>query len=106
MTEERDQAAVDRQTLLSQITDLVTKSGDKQDSRWESKIDSLRSDISASRSNLQAAESKYNDGMDTWLQKEKGLVDEVIKSRDSLKSKMKKDWTVNVTFLDLQIANS
>lgn len=39
-----------------------------------------------------AAESEYSTGMDIWSQKENLLVEEVLKSRDTLKTKMKEDW--------------
>ncbi|KAI4130401.1 MAG: hypothetical protein LQ338_001739 [Usnochroma carphineum] len=93
LNEERAQAAQDRQDLLSQITALVNKSGETQDSRWQSKIDAIRSDITCSHSTLEAEEKRYNEAMNIWTQKEHLLVEEVFKSRDSLKSRMKKDWT-------------
>jgi len=92
LKEEHEQAAHDRRTLLSQITDLVTTSGEVQDSRWQSKIDYVRNDISASRSALDSADKHYSNGMDVWSQKEILLVEEVLKSRDTLKGKMKDDW--------------
>lgn len=94
LSEERSQMATDRKTLLSQITDLVSKSGEIQDSRWESKVNDIRDDLSASTSSFQTANKSYNDQMDLWSEKESLLMDEVLKSRDTLKSKMKKDWTV------------
>lgn len=94
LSEERSQMATDRKALLSQITDLVSKSGEIQDSRWESKVNDIRDDLSASTSSFQTANKSYNDQMDLWLEKESLLMDEVLKSRDTLKSKMKKDWTV------------
>lgn len=94
VNEERAQAANDRQDLLVQITSLVNKSGEMQDTRWQSKIDDIRSDIALSRSRFAGEEKKYSEAMDVWSQKENLLVDEVLKSRDALKSRMKKDWTV------------
>ncbi|KAL9581169.1 MAG: hypothetical protein Q9203_006006, partial [Teloschistes exilis] len=93
LKEERTEAAQDREALLSQITSLVNKSGETQDARWQSKIDSIRSDITSSRSKFEAEEKTYSEAMDVWSQKESLLVEEVIKSRDNLKSRMKKDWT-------------
>ena len=95
LTEERQQAAVERQNLLSQITDLVNKSGETQDARWASKLDAVRSDIATSTSNFQAADKIYCEGMDLWSHKENLLVEEVLKSRETLKGKMKKDWMVS-----------
>lgn len=92
LKEEREQAARDREDLLSQITTLVTKSGEVQDSRWQSKINTVCKDMSVSRSIWESENEDYGTGMEIWLQKENILVEEVLKSRDNLKSKMKEDW--------------
>ncbi len=92
LDEERAQASKDQHDLLAQITSLVHKSGEVQNARWESKINAVREEVLSSRSALQAADHGYNTGMDVWSQKEKLLVDEVLKSRDTLKSQMKEDW--------------
>lgn len=92
LEEERAQASKDQHDLLAQITGLVHKSGEVQNARWASKINAVREEVLSSRSALQAADHGYNTGMDVWSQKEKLLVDEVLKSRDTLKGKMKEDW--------------
>ena len=94
LVEERSQAAADRHEMLAQIADVINKSGEKQESRWESKINELRNDIVSSSSTFQTADKQYNQDMDTWLQNENQLVEEVLKSRETLKGKMKKDWSV------------
>ena len=95
LNDERAQAAQDRQDLISQISLLVTKSGEAQDARWQSKINVVRSDILSSRSIFETEEKKYNRSMDVWSKQESLLLEEVAKSRDNLKSRMKKDWTVS-----------
>jgi len=92
LNEEREQASQDRQNLLSQITTLVNRAGEVQDARWTSNINAVRNDIASSRSSFQAADKEYSSGMDVWSQKENLLVEEVLKSRDTLKGKMKEDW--------------
>lgn len=92
LKEEREQAAHDREDLLLQITNLVNRSGEVQDSRWHSKINTVRNDITTSRSALESADKHYCSGMDVWAQKENLLADEVLKSKDTLKNKMKEDW--------------
>ncbi|KAH0566044.1 hypothetical protein GP486_000565 [Trichoglossum hirsutum] len=94
LEEERQQAASDRQTLLSQITKLIDSVAETQDARLASRIGSMQSDIGASRSTFEAAQVKYNEGMEVWAQKENQLVEEVLKSREELKGKLKKDWVV------------
>lgn len=96
LADERAQSALERQNLLFQITDLVNKNAQAADHRWQSKINLVHSELSASTSSLHTADISYNDGMDTWSQVEQALVDEVSKSRDTLKAKMKQDWTVSL----------
>ena len=92
LNEERAQASKDQHDLLAQITSLLHTSGEVRSARWESKINAVREEVLSSRSALQAADHGYNTGMDVWSQKEMLLVDEVLKSQDTLKSKMKEDW--------------
>ena len=92
LDEERAQASKNQHDLLAQITGLVQKSGEVQNARWASKINAVREELLSSRSALQAADHGYNNRMDIWSEKEKLLVDEVLKSRDTLKGKMKEDW--------------
>lgn len=92
LKEERDQASQDRRNLLSQITTLINQSGEVQDSRWMSKVQAVRNAIDSSSSALQTADTDYGTSMDVWSQKESLLVEEVLKSRDTLKGKMKEDW--------------
>ena len=95
LDEERVQAAVDRQDLLSQISLLVNKAGETQDARLESKISAVRTGMDASRSRFETEEKSYRNAMDVWSQKESLLVDEVLKARDTLKGRIKNDWTVS-----------
>ncbi|KAI9865442.1 MAG: kinesin motor protein cin8 [Trichoglossum hirsutum] len=91
---EKQQAASERQTLLSQIAKLIDSAAETQDARLASKIGSIQNDMGASRSTFEVAQTKYNEGMDVWAQKENLLVEEVLKSREELKGRLKKDWTV------------
>ncbi|KAI9877559.1 MAG: kinesin motor protein cin8 [Pleopsidium flavum] len=93
LAEERQQAVTDRQNLLSQITALVNASGEAQDARLTAKTNAVQENISSSTSEFEAANAKFAEGMDVWSQKENLLVDEFLKSRETLKTKMKQDWT-------------
>ena len=95
LLEEREQAKADREELLEQVTSLVNGASQKQDERWGSRITAACGSIAQSQSSLKTADKTYNDSMDIWTQKENLLVEEVLKSRESLKSKMKRDWTVS-----------
>ena len=93
LEEEREQAAVERGDLLAQIAKLVNATGTAQEERFSSKINGIRANMTTARTNFCAADNKYNEAMETWSTKENLLVEEVLRSRESLKSKMKKDWT-------------
>ena len=95
LADEREQSALERRNLLSQITELVNKNGQAAEDRLHTKISAFCDELSTSTSNLQTANNNYNGSMDLWSQKEQVLVDEVSKSRDALKAKMKQDWTVS-----------
>ena len=98
LAKEKTEAAANRQELLSQITDLVNQSGQTQDTRWELEMNDICKDIATSRNTFAAAEGNYSEGMDAWIHQENHLVDEVMKSRDTLRAKMKKDWIVKLPF--------
>ncbi|CZT05795.1 probable kinesin-related protein bimC [Rhynchosporium graminicola] len=92
MKEEREQAAADRQSLLLQITNLVVAQGEAQDTRLASKIHEVQKDVLASKDGFETSKAQYDDGMDAWNEKETVLVEEVLRSRETLKSKLKEDW--------------
>ena len=92
LSEEREKSRQEKQDLLAQITILVNKSSDAQEARWSSQISSVRQDIASSRSRLHTSEKAYVEGMDKWSNKETSFVDDVLKSRETLKMKMKEDW--------------
>ncbi|KAL3418098.1 kinesin related protein 2 [Phlyctema vagabunda] len=92
LKEEREQAAVDRQTLLFQITNLVTAQGEAQDGRLTTKITAVQKDILSSQESFEKSKAQYVEGMDAWNDKETKLVEEIARSRESLKSKLKEDW--------------
>lgn len=94
LREEREQAAADRQNLLLQITNLVTTQGEAQDARLGSKIEEVKKDVLASKESFESSRTQYNEGMDAWNEKEGTLVEEVLRSRETLKSKLKEDWVV------------
>ncbi|MCJ1391011.1 kinesin motor protein cin8 [Xylographa bjoerkii] len=93
LDEERAQVAIERGDLLAQITKLVNETGSTQEARLSTKINAVRADMTSARTDFQAADNKYNDAMEIWSKKENLLVEEVLRSRESLKGKMKKDWT-------------
>ena len=93
LDEERQQAAVDRQDLLAQITTLVNAGGKVQEDRLAKKISNVQEEMKTGRSDLQVAERKYNDAMQGWTKKEDQLAEDVRQTRDTLKEKLQTDWT-------------
>lgn len=94
LAEEKQQAAADRQNLLAQISLLINAQGEAQDIRLAQKIGAVQSEISASRNALDLASSNYDRGLQSWNEKEVALVENVLRARETLKSKLKEDWMV------------
>ncbi|KAB8290374.1 hypothetical protein EYC80_010807 [Monilinia laxa] len=90
--EERKQAAEDRQNLLSQISTLIMARGEAQDARLGDRIAAVRTDIQSSNESFEVTRAQYSQGMDAWNDKEEKLVEEVLRSREVLKTKLKDDW--------------
>jgi kinesin family protein 11 len=97
LDEERSNAEVDRANLLSQMKLLIEDSGQRQATRLQSRVESIRSGISSSGDTLKEASNNYQEQMDQWINRENELVKEVTDSRDALKSRMQEDWTVSST---------
>jgi kinesin family protein 11 len=97
LDEERSNAEADRATLLSQMTLLIEESGQKQASRLQSRVESIRSGISSSGDTLQEASNNYQERMVQWVDREDELVKEVTDSRDNIRNRMQEDWTVSST---------
>lgn len=95
--EERQQAAADRQNLLSQIAGLITTHGEVQDQRLGAKIATVQKDISSSKESFKASWTQYSHGMDAWIEDEGKLGEEVLRSRETFKSKLKEDWVVGLS---------
>ena len=93
---EREQAAVHRQNLISQIADLVMKQGAAQDQKLEEKLSEVRTTIDSSKDSFEVARVQYSQGMDAWDEKEAKLVEEVLQSRETLKGRLKDDWAVKL----------
>jgi hypothetical protein len=97
LRQEKAQSATDRQTLLSQITGLVMAQGEIQDTRISESIHGVRQDIIASKEVFESSHKQYSLGMDSWNEDENQLVEKVLRSRETLKSKLKEDWVVSAS---------
>jgi len=94
LEQERKHAATDRDNLLSQITSLISSQGRAQDERLKTKIGEVQSSILSSKETFEASRATYDHGMDIWNEKEDELVEQVLRSRETLKTKLKEDWVV------------
>lgn len=92
--EERRQAAEDRQKLLSQITTLISTQAETQESRFADRASQIQKSVTESSATLEGAVAQYNEGMEAWDEKEGELLEEVKKSREQLKTKLKDDWNI------------
>ena len=90
--EEQAQAGQERKELLSLISVLVDQSAARQDSRVAAKVRNARRDMTDSRSTFQASKEAYSEGMDGWAKKETSLIESIMKSKESVKIKLKEDW--------------
>ncbi|GAO19758.1 uncharacterized protein UV8b_02803 [Ustilaginoidea virens] len=93
LEEERRQAAEDRQRLLTQVTCLISSQAEAQEARLGDGAALIQSSIGDSSACMESAMSQYTLGMEVWDQKESQLMDDVKKSREQLKNKLKDDWT-------------
>lgn len=94
LEEERRQAAEDRQKLLVQITALMTSQADVEETRRSDRTSSILRTIGESNTSTEAVMSQCTQGLETWNEKENVLMEDVKKSREQLKTKLKDDWTV------------
>ncbi|KAL7943095.1 P-loop containing nucleoside triphosphate hydrolase protein [Trichoderma barbatum] len=94
LEEERRQAADERQKLLSQISALITTQTEAQGSRFADRTLQIQKNMADYNTSLEGAITQYGQGMDAWDEKEGDLLEEVKKSRDQLKTKLKDDWNL------------
>lgn len=69
--------------------------GETQDARLSVKIGEVQKDVLSSKESFETSRAQYSQGMDAWNEKESKLVEEVLRSRETLKSKLKEDWVVS-----------
>ncbi|KAK3393839.1 putative kinesin-related protein bimC [Podospora didyma] len=97
LDEERRQAAAERQNLLLQITSLINSQAELQQNRLAGKAALIRQTVDDSSNDFEGSLAQYSEGMDAWGIKDTQLLDEVAKSRDAMKIKLKDDWTATNT---------
>ena len=90
---ERELAASERQALLTKISSLVNDTAATQDARMSGFVESAGKRVKTSEVEYRISQQAYGDGMDTWNSSATVLVETSIKSRDSIKTKLKGDWS-------------
>lgn len=95
LEEERKQAATERENLLSQVTSLINSQAKAQESRLVDKADTIRQTLQDSNHSFEGSVTQYSEGMDVWGTKDTELLEEVTKTRDSLKTRLQDDWAVS-----------
>lgn len=93
LDEERRQATEDRQKLMTQITALVNGQAESQEARMADRASQIQKSVAESNTSIEAAVSQYSHGMEAWDEREGQLLEDVKKSREQLKTKLKDDWT-------------
>lgn len=95
ISEERRQAAEERQDLLLQITSLINSQAELQESRLANRAAAIQQSVRETNSVFEGSVSNYSQAMDGWSEKEGQLLSDVAKSRDTMKTKLQDDWNVS-----------
>lgn len=96
IAEEKNRATEERTNLINQITSLIQSQGEAQEKRLDARVVSIQEQIGLSNEAYHQQHERYDTSMDTWSGKETTLVENVHKSCENVKSKIKKDWTVSL----------
>ncbi|KAK6429842.1 Kinesin-related motor protein, partial [Oleoguttula sp. CCFEE 5521] len=91
--QEREIASAERAELLSKVTDLITASARTQEDRVAGYVESANKRLKTSSGVFHSSQQAYNTSMDAWNTNATALVDSSITNRDTIKSKLKQDWT-------------
>lgn len=94
--QERKQAAEDRQKLLAQIASLINAHAEQQETRLAGKALNIQHNVNGAKELFKEQYASYSSGMDTWDTREETLLQDITLSRDTLKTKLKDDWTVSL----------
>jgi kinesin family protein 11 len=90
--EERQTAAAERAALIAKVAALINDSAATQEARLQGHIEQSNKRIKTSEDEYRSAQQTYGSGMDVWSASAQSLIDTSIKSRESIKSKLKADW--------------
>lgn len=94
INEEKRQAAEERKNLIAQFTSLVNSQAELQESRLVNQAASIQQSLQENNAAFEGSVAQYSEGMEEWNEKEDEILEQVSKSRDTMKTKLKDDWTV------------
>lgn len=95
VSNEQQATQQDHDHLLKQIKALMDESAKQKEIRLNGHVDKARSRLTSSRSEFERSNRVYEEGMSQWSDRERSFVSEVIQSKESLKNRVKQDWTVS-----------
>lgn len=94
MEEERKRAADDREKLLAQITGLITTNAETQEKRITDQLGHAAKRIKTSEDDYAVTRQSYDEGSDCLHNKSQTLIESCVKSRETVKMRIKGDWTL------------
>lgn len=100
--EEKQKSVEDRQQLLAQITALMTANADAQEKRLEERLSTVRQEIAAANTAFEAKQGAYTEGVSAWSEKSRDILAGVSKSREAVKTKIKSDFAVGLSYHPLK----
>ncbi|EMC94377.1 hypothetical protein BAUCODRAFT_35587 [Baudoinia panamericana UAMH 10762] len=89
---ERQIAASERAEMLAKITDVVNSSATAQEERMAGYLETANKRIKTSEDTYQAAQQAYDSGMNSWSANAQTLTESSVKSRETVKTKLRSDW--------------
>lgn len=99
LEEEKQIQASERQALLSQITVLVNATSEKQQLRVEQGITNVRTELGEHGAAHGQVHETFVAGGRQWSERSQAIVDKAMKSRETVKTKIKSDFAVSSVLL-------
>ena len=99
LNEEKRVAQQERQQLKDQISALIDASASRQEDRISHSLSEVHSQLEESSEAFEQAGAAYAQGMDAWALQDQSLMEGVVKSKEDLKARMKRDWTVRPSYV-------
>lgn len=91
LAEESQRAALERQQLAAQITQLITTNALEQDKRLAQKMGSVQTGLTVTSDRLSSATGTICSGINQWSEAEEGFKGELSVTRDGIKKKLQTD---------------